>query len=289
MEDCKLTIGITHYNDHGGATFTIQSLLLYHDMRNIEIVVIDDSPDSPDGKALQDFCMLRPDTQNVRYIATHCRSGAAGAKNRVFVEAKSPVILCMDCHVLLAPGVIARLIEYYEKNPQCDDLLSGPMWHDSLDSFSSHLCPIWRDGMLGVWANDPRASDVNADPFEIWAQGCGFFACRRDAWLFFNENFLGVGGEEGYIHDKYRRIGRRAMCLPWLRWWHRFNPPSGIASANNIWHKVRNYVIGHKELGIPVDNIHSHFVDHLGAMSEEEWQWLMKDPVNYRRFGDSQK
>ena len=285
-EEQKLTIGITHYNDYGGAAFTIQSLLLYHDLRNVEIVVIDDSPDSPDGKALQDFCMLRPDTQNVRYIATRGSDGAAVAKNRLFVESYSDAVLCIDCHVLLDPGVIPRLAEYFESNPQCQDILSGPMWHDSLESFSSHLFPMWRNTMFGVWANDPRAEDVSGDPFEIWAQGCGLFACRRDAWLFFNEHFLGVGGEEGYIQEKYRRFGRRALCLPWLRWWHRFNPPSGIANNRNTWHKVRNYIIGHKELDLPIDEIHSHFVGQ-GLMSEDEWKAIVRDPISYRRFGDT--
>lgn len=38
-------------------------------------------------------------------------------------------------------------------------------------------------------------------------QGLGIFACRRDVWPGFNPRLRGFGGEEGYIHEKFRRAG----------------------------------------------------------------------------------
>jgi hypothetical protein len=96
-------------------------------------------------------------------------------------------------------------------------------------------------------------------------QGLGLFACRRDAWLGFNPEFRGFGGEEGYIHEKFRKAGRRVLCLPFLRWVHRFGRPLGVPYRNKWEDRIRNYVIGFGELGVPTDDLEAHFKELLGA------------------------
>ena len=59
--------------------------------------------------------------------------------------------------------------------------------------------------MYGTWDNSGLADDPDAPPFEIPMQGMGLFACRRAAWPGFNQAFRGFGGEEWYIHEKFRR------------------------------------------------------------------------------------
>jgi hypothetical protein len=78
------------------------------------------------------------------------------------------------------------------------------------------------------------------EPFEIPGQGLGLFTCLKDAWLGFNEHFTGFGGEEMYIHEKYRQAGHKAICLPWLKWGHRFGRPNGMPYNPTTYHKVRN-------------------------------------------------
>ena len=68
---------------------------------------------------------------------------------------------------------------------------------------------IWSSGMYGVWGSDPRPPIRLAKPFEIDLQGLGVFACRKAAWPGFNPTLRGFGGEEGYIHEKFRRAGGR--------------------------------------------------------------------------------
>ena len=48
----KLTIGMAHFDDYDGLYFTIQALRLYHAeaMKDVELVVIDNNPESPHGK-----------------------------------------------------------------------------------------------------------------------------------------------------------------------------------------------------------------------------------------------
>ncbi|MGL1784034.1 hypothetical protein ACSTG0_23510, partial [Vibrio parahaemolyticus] len=81
---------------------------------------------------------------------------------------------------------------------------------------------------------DPAGAEPDLPPFEIPMQGMGLFACRRDAWAGFNPDFRGFGGEEGYIHEKFRQRGGKVLCLPFLRWMHRFNRPLGLPYPN-VW------------------------------------------------------
>jgi hypothetical protein len=111
--------------------------------------------------------------------------------------------------------------------------------------------------MWGVWANDPRAK--NDEPFPIPMQGMGVFSCRKSAWLGFNPNFRGFGGEEGYIHEKFRQAGRSTLCLPWLKWAHRFGKPDGVPFPLRVEDKIRNYMIGFIELKLPLEPIFDHF------------------------------
>ena len=66
--------------------------------------------------------------------------------------------------------------------------------------------------MWGIWATDPRGVDPEGEPFEIPMQGMGVFSCRKEAWLGFNPAFRGFGGEEGYIHEKFRQARSAAAC-----------------------------------------------------------------------------
>jgi len=83
--------------------------------------------------------------------------------------------------------------------------------------------------------------------------------------LGFHPGFRGFGGEEGYIHEKFRRAGRRCLCLPWLRWTHRFGRPRGVPYPLTVEDKLRNYVLGHTELGFDLTPVLAHFSKYLPA------------------------
>ena len=73
----------------------------------------------------------------------------------------------------------------------------------------------------------------------------------------------GFGGEEGYIHEKFRQAGRRTLCLPWMRWTHRFGRPKGPTYRNTHEDRLHNYLVGHSELGMDVTPIVEHFSEVL--------------------------
>jgi hypothetical protein len=136
-------------------------------------------------------------------------------------------------------------------------------------AWAGHEASLRADGFV------PMAATPDEPAFEIPACGLGLFACRRDAWLGFNPQFRGFGGEEWYIHAKYRNAGRRCLSLPFLRWTHRFGRPNGVPYVNTMWDRVRNYVIGHHELGLPLERVQAAF-----AMPEAEWAQLAAKPFN---------
>jgi hypothetical protein len=198
-----------------------------------------------------------------RYIRGTDVVGTAAPRDRVFREARGNAVLCCDSHVLFAPGVIAQLKQFYREHPDCQDLLQGPMLYDDGHLIATHFEPRWRAQMWGVWATDPRGQDPEGEPFEIPMQGLGVFSCRKVAWLGFHPQFRGFGGEEGYIHEKFRQAGRCCLCLPWLRWMHRFGRPSGVMYPLTVEDKLRNYVLGHAELGLDLVPVLEHFTRYL--------------------------
>jgi glycosyltransferase involved in cell wall biosynthesis len=136
-----LTIGTATYNDFNGVYFTLQALRLYQDLRDTELLVVDNYG-CPETKQLVEGWV-----HGARYLlATEVR-GTAAPRDLVFREARGEAVLCCDSHVLFAPGAIKRLKEYYREHPDCPDLLQGPLVYDDLENISTHFEPVWRAEM----------------------------------------------------------------------------------------------------------------------------------------------
>jgi hypothetical protein len=252
----ELTIGMATYDDFDGVYFTLQALRLYHDLENTELLVVD-------NYGCQDTKDLVRGWIKGKYILATEAIGTAAPRDLVFREARGEAVLCCDSHVLFPAGVISRLKAFYRENPDCNDLLQGPLLYDDGKLISTHFDPCWRDRMWGTWGSDSRGQDPDGEPFDIPMQGLGAFSCRKSAWLGFNSRFRGFGGEEGYIHEKFRQAGRRCLCLPWFRWMHRFGRPAGVKFPATIEDRLHNYVIGHAELGLDLEPVLKHFSEYI--------------------------
>lgn len=257
-----LTIGMATHNDYDGCYFTIQAIRLYHPeiLSDVEFLLIDNNPAGPCGKALKALEYWAP---NYRYVPYRSSQGTA-VRDLIFREAAGEFVLCIDCHVFFPAGALARLIEYCRCHPDSNDLLQGPMISDALETMATHFQPEWSHGMYGVWGMDDRGKEVESPPFEIPMQGLGVFGCRRQAWPGFNPRLSGFGGEEGYIHEKIRRAGGRNLCLPFLRWMHRFERPMGIPYPAAWESRIRNYLLIYEELSLDPTPVISHFEELLG-------------------------
>lgn len=258
----KLCIGMATFDDYDGVYFSVQALRMYHPeiLDEIEILVIDNNPKGAAAKYLKDLDLLIP---NYRYVPESQVVGTT-IRDRIFHEANADYVLVMDCHVFIEPGALRRLLDYFEQHPKTLDLLQGPLLHDDLKTVSTHFKTGWGGGMWGSWDTDERGLDTASPPFEIPMQGLGLFACRKAAWPGFNPNFRGFGGEEGYIHEKIRQSGGRALCLPFMRWMHRFNRPLGVPYPASWEKRIRNYIIGWTELGLDTESIREHFGTIIG-------------------------
>ncbi len=251
------------YDDYDGVYFSVQAIRLYHPevTDRTEILVVDNHPRGPCAKPLKD---LERQVAGYRYVPYE-RSQGTAVRDVVFREANAEFVLCMDSHVLFRPGALARLMEYLEAHPDSPDLWQGPLLGDDLRLHGTHFDPVWRAGMYGVWARDPRAVDPAAPAFDIPMQGLGVFGCRGAAWPGLNPRLSGFGGEEGYLHEKVRRAGGRTLCLPFLGWVHRFGRPFGPRYTVCLEDRVRNYLLVHDELGLDPTPVIEHFEREFGA------------------------
>ena len=314
----KLTIGMAHYDDYDGVYFTIQNLRLNHGANSpdVEIIVVDNNPSSPMGQAVERLCKM---LKGVRYIPYTDAVGTTNSRNHIFEVAEAPVVVVMDCHVMPRwPNFCENVIDYFKDGT--DNLIQGPLFLDSLDMCYTHFDPVWRSEMFGIWGSarrfpngeivsvhvennvtnsfvmsghDPNKIDIrnwrempligmspDDETVEIPSQGLGLFMAKKESWLGFNKDFRGFGGEEGYIHTKYWKAGRKCLSVPKFGWIHRFDRPNGIKYPLTLTNKVRNYVLGHLELGLPIQDIKHHFVDK-GRFTQASWDALVLDPLNY--------
>jgi hypothetical protein len=229
----KLTVGMACYDDFNGVYFSLQALRLYHAevMPVTELIIVDNHPDSEHGRMTKGLVESWINGNGVRgrYVPMPEPVGTSAPRDRVFREAAGEVVVCMDSHVLIWPGALSLLLHYFNLLPgqiprarswQQDsaslDLLSGPMMMDNLVQATTHFDDSWRAEMWGTWGSDARGANLDGPAFEIPAQGLGLFACRKSAWLGFNGKFRGFGGEEHYIHQKFRKAEMPLSPLPAL-------------------------------------------------------------------------
>ncbi len=262
----RVAFGMATHGDYDGVYFTVQALHLYHPeiLERAEILILDNAPEDPAAEPLERLANAVP---GARYEAFDEYTGTA-IRDLIFRLARAPLVVCLDSHVLLLPGALRRLVEHFENDPESRDLFQGPLLYDDHKTLSTHFRPVWGDGMYGQWGYDPRGGDPDGAPFEIQVQGLGLFACGRASWPGLNPRLRGFGGEEGYLHEKFRRQGGRVWCLPFLRWQHRFGRPTGTSFPNRWDDRVRNYLIAHHELGLDPSPVHQHFTDLLGEANE---------------------
>jgi len=241
-----LTIGMATYDDYDGVYFTIQALKLYHPIcqtDDVEFVVIDSNPTSEHGLETKKYVTKKIRETYIPY------DGVSSSFNKyeVVKHAKGKYILILDCHVLLVPGAIDKLLDYYKENPNCKNLIQGPYYHDDLNSVNTHWVEKWRNHNWGMWSNNKEAYDKGL-PFEIPMQGMGLLSFEKENWRDISPHFRGFGGEEGYIAEKFKQNGGKNICIPQLKWNHRFGRVNGTRYKLTLDDRIFNYFVGWLEI-----------------------------------------
>lgn len=290
MKTKLLTVAMATYEDFDGCWPTIRDLRIHHP--RVEILVIDNAPLS--CKATKGVT----EAAGGKYFHRPDLCGTSKPRDACFTYAETDWVCVVDCHILFMPGAVQWLLEYIERNPLSKNILSGPLLHDDDVTGATHWQPNPTCGLWGEWATDYEKLIGNRqpgfrlfeyfreDPFEIPMQGLGLFAMCRMNWPGFNPLFQGFGGEEGYIHEKVRRNGGKALCCPKLGWYHRFRSIGGfqgvpypLRDEDHIW----NLLVGHRELGIEAeDKIYQHFGKRVADVT---WQSLVDASRKAQPFG----
>jgi hypothetical protein len=263
-----LTIGMATHDDYDGVFFSIQSLRMYHQICNtsfVEFIVLDGNPDGEHGKACKSFVEHQVHGKYIPY------NGVPSSFNKYKIadHASGKYVLIIDCHVLIEKDGIDNLLNYFSKNEPCQDLVQGPLLYDDLQNISTHFEKEWRGDMYGTWATNKELCDVG-EPFEIPMQGMGLLAFEKSAWKGINQHFKGFGGEEGYIAEKFRQWGGKNICLPSLKWNHRFGRPNGVKYPLLLEDRIWNYFIGWLEITKDpnhevITGAYNHFKDKLSV------------------------
>lgn len=263
-----LTVAMACYRSFESAYFTLMALRTYHGYQ-FDILVVDNAPES----CIKTAATTR--SARGQYVHRPDLNGTTRPRNACFQYAKTPWVMVIDDHVLLDPGAVAAAIEYANRNPESRDIISGPLMGDDGRWTGTHWESTEAYGLWGTWACDPkyqarwgqqnqpdwnptaaRTAVDRMEPFEIPAMGLGLWMMRKAAWPELNPHFRGFGGEEGYIHEKVRRLGGKAICHPRLRWFHQFRDVAGKINATpyplTLGDQIRNMYLGSLELGVDI-------------------------------------
>jgi len=277
------------FDDFDGVYFTTQCLLAYHSDRIGQIVIVDNNPKSKQGERVKRYAASIKAT----YVALDTPKGTAAPRDAIFTAATQEWVVVLDSHVIVEAGFFSAL-----DIANSDDLFHGTLVYDWGQLCATHMVDEWGGELWGRWGRAEVNQDGKAfervggrtldimtqeavtvlssreptEPFEIPAHGMGMWACRKDSWLGFNPAFREFGGEEWYIHIKYRQKGRKVICIPQARWRHRFSDLTAHTIPYPLTRlaKVKNYCIGHAELGIDTDRLYREFVGR-GLITQQQW------------------
>ena len=117
------------------------SLLLHHSLD--ELIVVDNNPTSEHGKATAEFCAKH---SQIKYVPMPEATGTTQPRERIFAEASGEFVLVLDCHVVFPSGAIDSLRRWVDRNPDCQDLLQGPLLMDS-GAFCTQLSHALQPGI----------------------------------------------------------------------------------------------------------------------------------------------
>ena len=242
----ELTIGVIHTGNRKALELTLETLLRDHDLAGTELLVIGDRADKKTRKRVKKKF-------GARYLVNQMEQ-APCVMDQLFATASGEFVVCLEGAVRLQPGSVARLLAYYREHPETQDVLHGPLMRGKR-LVATHHTPSWRLTSWGTPARDHRGNDIDGDPFVIPMQERGVMSCRRATWPGMPPGWRGLGAEAGYLQERFRRRGGRALCLPGLRWERLERPQSTRPRTPLAERQLRNHFAGAVDLGFDTQYI----------------------------------
>ena len=279
-----LTIGMAVYDDYNGVYFTIKALQLYHShiLDQVSILIVDNNPFSLQGIATAKF-VEKLKNLDISYYPYTERHGTSAPRDQVIKQAQTPWVLVCDPHIFFEQGSLDYLLNFLKTEAKPEMLLSAALMSEDGKIGYVFYQPKWRGGLYGIWGPTFSREELDhLEPMEIVGAGLGVFVCHKDFWPGFHPLHKGFGGEELYIHEKYRRKGGVCIALPKLRYHHRFGYAfrGSTPYPDKYYYRARNYVLEFKELGWDIKEIGIYYVGH-GYITLEDWKYLLQNPEKH--------
>lgn len=274
----QLTVAMATFKDFEGVYMTLEVLREFHPL-GVDVLVLDNAP-TPCTQTRDETIAA-----GGRYFHRPDLSGTSVSRDRLFDLAQTPWVMVVDSHIVLCRGTIEAALRYIKEHPVSRDLIQGPMVNSGITRGTlTHWNPPCENCLWGEWDGVPEGNNPQGYAFEIPMQGLGLYLMRKESWPGFNKFFMGFGGEEGYISEKVRQKGGRTLCLPGLRWRHRFRKqgtaqPYPRLAYDHAW----NLLIGHRELGYSKEaEIKQH---HAKGAPDKAWGKLVNDAEKLQPLG----
>jgi hypothetical protein len=237
----KLSVVIATCKDFYRLHFTIQALKMYHPVcasKDCEFIVFDNAPDTEDGRATKKF--IEGPIRGKYFGFSSPQS--SWNKYRTIPFADGEVVLGLDSHVLIQPGGIDKLLDYFARNPESKNLVQGQLLYDPLESGPTKLDERWSGHMKGVWVESKPL--LTEGEFPINNMGMGLWAIRKQAWKGISPYFRGFGSEEWTIHRYIKHWGGETILLGGLSWWHSFQKIGDLPFKLTAEDRIFNFFLG---------------------------------------------
>ncbi|WP_378733952.1 hypothetical protein [Nocardia brasiliensis] len=186
------------------------------------------------------------------------------ALNTIFEHARAEWVLYLRPRTQLCDTALAGLLQFIATQPHCTDLLQGPQQLNPEPLQAQSLEPIWHDGRLGVPDKRPRSGSSSGAITEIGMHELALFACRKDCWPGVDPRLGMHEGPPGYLHKKFRALGRRTLSLPALGWTDTaVHPRQGQSSDTTQFFR---YLLCWEDIGQAIEPIIEHFTEYRGPL-----------------------
>lgn len=254
-----LTLCIPVFADHSRLYVTLQHLRKQHAevFPRLQLVLIDETRSTPAQQRLY-ADGFRDNLPGATYLGLGQAVGAAAVYALGFAAAKAPQVLWLSPGVRVVAGALEKLITFYQRYPHFHDLVHGVLTTAEDQPLATSMTPGWFQQQFGVLDLDPALTDPQAEMQEIAMHSMQMFACTRAGWPGLAAGTHGWGTVAGGIHEKFRRLGRRVWCFPFLRW---SGPEQHSLTATASYsERLHNLAVSFYEAGLPTENLLQPFL-----------------------------
>lgn len=131
-----------------------------------------------------------------------------------------------------------------------------------------------RQALHGMKCGQPGL-DMN-NLFQVPMINTSVFLCRKDIWPGLPEGFSAFDTDAYYLARKVGGAGGKCTCLGGLKFIYKQHSPNYTIEPMFL-NKMKDCILVHTELDLPMDEAKAHFIDKLGV-SSRVWDIVVANP-----------